>query len=293
MKDCIKKDKEYVLIDNGRKKITVRDLQKEVLTIMDEVHRVCEKNNIKYALIAGSALGIVNYKGFIPWDDDIDICIERKDYKRFIEALKKDLDEHFYFQCFQTDKKYNVLIPNMKIRKRNTYIKEKNFLLKNRCKSGDGIFVDVVIYDSISDNKLIDELYRTSIKLLMPIMVLLDNLHIPTTPLKQLVEWIAEHYSKKNKNSKLTSQTIAIPWEKFLHEPVFLKKDVYPFKLYEFEGRKFYSYNNIEKVLKQWYGNNCLKKWNGKEWEETLPVEKRKTKHTVDLNLKGEGPCEK
>lgn len=293
MKDCIKKDKEYVLIDNGRKKITVRDLQKEVLTIMDEVHRVCEKNNIKYALIAGSALGIVNYKGFIPWDDDIDICIERKDYKRFIEALKKDLDEHFYFQCFQTDKKYNVLIPNMKIRKRNTYIKEKNFLLKNRCKSGDGIFVDVVIYDSISDNKLIDELYRTSIKLLMPIMVLLDNLHIPTTPLKQLVEWIAEHYSKKNKNSKLTSQTIAIPWEKFLHEPVFLKKDVYPFKLYEFEGRKFYSYNNIEKVLKQWYGNNCLKKWNGKEWEETLPVEKRKPKHTVDLNLKGEGPCEK
>lgn len=293
MKDCIKKDKEYVLIDNGRKKITVRDLQKEVLTIMDEVHRVCEKNNIKYALIAGSALGIVNYKGFIPWDDDIDICIERKDYKRFIAALKKDLDEHFYFQCFQTDKKYNVLIPNMKIRKRNTYIKEKNFLLKNRCKSGDGIFVDVVIYDSISDNKLIDELYRTSIKLLMPIMVLLDNLHIPTTPLKQLVEWIAEHYSKKNKNSKLTSQTIAIPWEKFLHEPVFLKKDVYPFKLYEFEGRKFYSYNNIEKVLKQWYGNNCLKKWNGKEWEETLPVEKRKPKHTVDLNLKGEGPCEK
>lgn len=293
MKDCIKKDKEYVLIDNGRKKITVRDLQKEVLTIMDEVHRVCEKNNIKYALIAGSALGIVNYKGFIPWDDDIDVCIERKDYKKFIEALKKDLNEHFYFQCFQTDKKYNVLIPNMKIRKRNTYIKEKNFLLKNRCKSGDGIFVDVVIYDSISDNKLIDELYRTSIKLLMPIMVLLDNLHIPTTPLKQLVEWIAEHYSKKNKNSKLTSQTIAIPWEKFLHEPVFLKKDVYPFKLYEFEGRKFYSYNNIEKVLKQWYGNNCLKKWNGKEWEETLPVEKRKPKHTVDLNLKGEGPCEK
>lgn len=293
MKDCIKKDKEYILIDNGKEKITVKDLQKEVLTIMDEVHRVCEKNNIKYALIAGSALGIVNYKGFIPWDDDIDVCIERKDYKRFIEALKKDLNENFYFQCFQTDKKYNVLIPNMKIRKRNTYIKEKNFLLKNRCKSGDGIFVDVVIYDSISDNKLIDELYRTSIKLLMPIMVLLDNLHIPTTPLKQLVEWIAEHYSKKNKNSKLTSQTIAIPWEKFLHEPVFLKKDVYPFKLYEFEGRKFYSYNNIEKVLKQWYGNNCLKKWNGKEWEETLPIEKRKPKHTVDLNLKGEGPCEK
>lgn len=293
LKDRIKDNKEYILIDNENKKITVRDLQMEVLSIMDEIHRVCEKNNIKYALIAGSALGIVNYKGFIPWDDDIDIAIKREDYKRFIDALKKDLNDNFYFQCFDTDKNYNVLIPNMKIRKKNTYIKEKNFLLKNRCKSGDGVFIDVVVYDNMSENKFIDELNRTYIKLLMPIMVLLDNLHIKTTMLKKLVEKIALRYHKKNENSKLTSQTIAIPWEKFLKEPVFLKKDVYPFKLYEFEGRKFYSYNNIEKILKQWYGENCLKKWNGKFFEETLPLEKRKPKHAVDLNLKGDGPNEK
>ena len=255
---------------------------------MDAIHSVCEKNKIEYALIAGSALGIVNYKGFIPWDDDMDICIKRKDYKRFIKAMEKDLDDKFYFQCFQTDKRYNVLIPNMKVRKKGTCIKEKNFLLKNRCKSGDGIFVDVVVYDNISDNKFIDELYRTYVKLLMPIMVLLDNLHIPTTILKKLVEKIAIRYGEKNKNSKYTSQTIAIPWEKFLKEPVFLKKDVYPFKKYEFEGRMFYSYNNIEKVLKEWYGDNCLKKWNGKEWEETLPVEKRTPKHTVDINFEGD-----
>ena len=60
-----------------------------------------------------------------------------------------------------------------------------------------------------------------------------------------------------------------------MHEPVFLKEDVYPVREYEFEGNKFYSYNNIEKIMKEWYGPNCLKKWNGKEWEETLPKEKR------------------
>ena len=293
MKDCILEKEEYILKETPDGKITVRDLQLEVLSIMDEIHRVCEKNDIKYALIAGSALGIVNYKGFIPWDDDIDICIKREDYPRFIVALKKDLNKNFYFQCFQTDKRYNVLIPNMKIRKRGTYIEEKNFLLKNRCKSGDGIFVDVVVYDSISNSKFIDELYRLCIKLLMPSMVLLDNLRIPTTPLKKLVEYIAYKYHKKNKKSIWTSQTIAIPWEKFMHEPVFLKKDVYPFKLYEFEGRKFYSYNNIEKVLKEWYGDNCLKKWENGKWVETLPTEKRKPKHTVDINLKGEKPYKK
>lgn len=292
MNDKILERKEYILLNRNNKKITVRDLQLEVLSIMDEIHRICEKHNIKYALIAGSALGIVNYKGFIPWDDDIDICIERKDWKKFVKALQKDLNESFYFQCFDTDKRYNVLIPDMKIRKRNTYIEETNFLLKNRCKSGDGIFVDVVVYDNISENKFIDELYRSYVKILMPLMVFLDNLHIPTTILKKLVTHIAKKYGEKNKNSKLVSQTIAIPWEKFMHEPVFLKKDVFPFKKYEFEGRHFYSYNNIEKILKQWYGNNCLKKWNEKEkkWEETLPIEKRKPKHTVDLNLEGEGP---
>ena len=283
---CIEEREEYTLktFEDGSK-ITVRDLQMVVLDIMDEVHRVCIKNDIKYALIAGSALGIVNYKGFIPWDDDIDVCIEKKDWARFVEAMKKDLSDKYYFQCFETDKRYNVLIPSMKVRKKGTCIEEVNFLLKNRCKSGDGIFVDVVIYDNIADSKWVDEFNRTKVKLLMPIMVLLDNLHFNPKLLKKWVVRIATKYGEKHKNSKLTSQTIAIPWEKFLHEPVFLKEDVYPFKLYEFEGRKFYSYNNIEKVLKEWYGPNCLKKWDGKKWVETLPVEKRKPKHTVNLSL--------
>ena len=66
--DCIKNNKEYFINTKGNKKIPVRKLQLEVLSIMDAIDDVCKKNDIKYALIAGSALGIVNYKGFIPWD---------------------------------------------------------------------------------------------------------------------------------------------------------------------------------------------------------------------------------
>ena len=54
-----------------------------------------------------------------------------------------------------------------------------------------------------------------------------------------------------------------------------------------------YHCENIEKILKEWYGPNCLKKWDGKKWIETLPVEKRRPKHTVDLNLNGDKPIEK
>ena len=288
--DCIHERDEYILQENkDGSKITVRDLQLEVLEIMDEIHRVCEKNNIHYALMAGSALGIVNYQGFIPWDDDIDVCILRKDWEKFIDALNKDLNDKFYFQCFENDTKFNVINgPTMKVRKKGTYIEEVNFLLKNRCKSGNGIFVDVIIYDNVSENKFKDELNRSVIKILMPFYVLIDNLHIPHKLFSKFIRWYSERYARKNEKSKLISQPISVPWEKFLKEPVFLKEDVLPFKKYKFEGREFYSYNNIEKILKQWYGPNCLKKWNGKKWEETLPVEKRKPKHTAYINLHGD-----
>ena len=81
---------EFILKTYNGKNVTVRDLQLQVLEIMDEIHRVCVKNNIRYGLMAGSALGIVNYKGFIPWDDDIDVIVPREDWNRFIEVgLKK------------------------------------------------------------------------------------------------------------------------------------------------------------------------------------------------------------
>ena len=289
--DFIKEREDYVICEKNGKKITVRDLQFEVLSIMDEIHRVCEKNNIKYALIAGSALGIVNYKGFIPWDDDIDICILREDWNKFIDALKKDLSDDFYFQCFENDTKFNAIMgPTMKIRKKNTYIEEVNFLLKNRCKSGDGIFIDALIYDNISENKYIDEANRMVVRLLMPLMVFLDNIHINPVLLKRFVRWHAFQYSKRNKNSSRVGNIITEPWVPFLKGRHFDKKDVLPFRLYEFEGRKFYSYNNIEKISKENYGPNCLKKWDGKKWIETLPIEKRKPKHTVDLNLNGNEP---
>lgn len=281
--------KDYILKkkDNGEV-VTVREMQLAVLDIMDEIHRICEKNNIKYALIAGSALGVLNYKGFIPWDDDIDICVERKDWKRFIEALQKDLSPDFYFQCFDTDPMYFPFNPLMKIRKRGTFHEEVNTLIRNRCKSGDGIYVDVVTYDHVSNNKLIDELYHLPIRLLMLPALLLHNLNLKGTHIKNLALWWDKRYSKKQKNSNYISQTAMIPWEKPFKAPAFKKEDVFPFRLYEFEGRKFYSYNNIPPIVSQWYGPQCYRKDMSKEWVETYPVEKRLPKHTKDINLHGE-----
>ncbi len=70
----INKDTYYITTKKG-KKIPVRDLQNEVVSIMDVIDKICRKNNIRYCLMDGSALGAYNYGGFIPWYDDMDVCM--------------------------------------------------------------------------------------------------------------------------------------------------------------------------------------------------------------------------
>jgi len=71
----------------------------ELLNICDYVHNICEKEGIDYSLCGGSMIGAVRHKGFIPWDEDIDLVMKRADGMRFAEAVKKyPSDDYFY--CF-------------------------------------------------------------------------------------------------------------------------------------------------------------------------------------------------
>ena len=68
----------------------LKEIEFEILLKLD---KFCKENNINYALDSGTLLGAVRHKGFIPWDDDIDIIVPRKDYNRFIELMKKNPPE--------------------------------------------------------------------------------------------------------------------------------------------------------------------------------------------------------
>ena len=70
------------------KEMTTTDIQQVSLDILKDVHSFCQKEGIKYSLAYGTLIGAIRHKGFIPWDDDVDIMMTRPEYERFIRAYK-------------------------------------------------------------------------------------------------------------------------------------------------------------------------------------------------------------
>jgi lipopolysaccharide cholinephosphotransferase len=76
----------------------LRIAQHIMVDMMSEVDRICRKHNIKYWMICGTLIGAVRHKGFIPWDDDVDLGMLPSDYDKFIEVADKELSKRFFLQ---------------------------------------------------------------------------------------------------------------------------------------------------------------------------------------------------
>ncbi len=120
----------------------VNELQQAEFNILKEFVQICAKLELTYYMVCGSALGAVKYQGFIPWDDDIDVALPRKDYERFLEAAPSLLPEWCFVQNYRTDKHFHLY--GTKLRdSRTTYIEAP-------CRKMDihqGVFIDVFPLD--------------------------------------------------------------------------------------------------------------------------------------------------
>ena len=80
------------------KQLSLKEIRRRLLGILIELDEFCSENNIKYYLCAGTLLGAVRHKGFIPWDDDIDICMSRPDYDKLLSISKENDTFHNHYK---------------------------------------------------------------------------------------------------------------------------------------------------------------------------------------------------
>jgi len=89
-------------------RISIEDSKKIQLDILSTIDYFCSVNNIHYSLSCGSLLGAVRHSGFIPWDDDLDICMLREDYQRFISVFPTLVDNKYKLACFERTPKWHL-----------------------------------------------------------------------------------------------------------------------------------------------------------------------------------------
>ena len=77
------------------KELTIQEMREVQIGILDDIHRFCEENNLTYTLTFGTLIGAIRHNGYIPWDDDIDIMMPRRDYEFFMENYNRNADKRF------------------------------------------------------------------------------------------------------------------------------------------------------------------------------------------------------
>lgn len=254
---------------------------KAIQAIEAEMFRVftdiCRQLDLQYYLWGGTLLGAVRHKGFIPWDDDIDVGMPRKDYDKFLKEAPALLPEHLFLQTYQTDPEYPHVFA--KIRNSNTTFLEKAIRKRNM---NHGIFIDIFPLDGYSNkeakclkNKLQKVLIDCRIsyafdysKLGLPIRILrlISKLFYPSIKKAQV--------AKEKLHRAVNSSTYIANYSGTGGE-----RDIVPAEWYAegvevtFEGMLAIAPCEYHKVLTKQYGN----------YMELPPVEKRVTHHYTDI----------
>lgn len=136
----------------------IANIRKAQLELLNFLNEICEMNNLKWWLCSGSLLGAIRHHGYIPWDDDIDLCMPREDYNALISIFKNGYysnNKKYFLQSYASDAKYNFNF--CKLRFENSLFKEMSL---QKLDIHHGIYIDIYALDHIPDTKLNRFLYN-------------------------------------------------------------------------------------------------------------------------------------
>jgi len=147
----------YVSVYQGK----LERIKQIEMDIMAEIDRICKENDITYFLVGGTLLGAVRHKGFIPWDDDIDIGMLRDDYDKFRRVCPDSLKPHLSYQSHLKETTSHYIFD--KVRLKDTYFNTK---FSNRFDDiQNGIFIDVLVFDKTGNTKASQRVHIKLVKI--------------------------------------------------------------------------------------------------------------------------------
>ena len=153
----------------------LRELQLLEYEMLKDVAKLCDDNGIVYFLTSGTLLGAARHSGFIPWDDDIDICMDVNNYKKFLKIASRALPEKYFLQNYRTDPK--VGITWSKIRVNGTTSMERNM---TNYDIHYGVCMDIFVMSGIAENGVQSIIQRWAIKWMS---ILLEKYYISAAKL--------------------------------------------------------------------------------------------------------------
>lgn len=284
----IEKIKEGNLTMNKKDNLSTLELRDIQINGLLYLKDICNKNNINYYIISGTLLGAVKYKGYIPWDDDIDIALKRKDYLKLIKILEEE--NNSLYKVLTMDNTKDYYYPYAKL------VNTKTKLIENAKEIKElGVFIDIFPLDYYDENIL--DIYNKThfIRNMTSKRMRIKNSIKKTTLLKKEVRKITHIKIKKVIYNLVDIVSLPLGynfWVKLLDKKLsnnndgkylgilyideykYFDKNIFDeIEEYEFENHKFTSIKEYDKYLRQLYG----------DYRQDPPVEKQCTHHQMNV----------
>lgn len=135
-------------------KATLQEHQAALYELLQVLDEICRKHQIRYMLFAGTALGAVRHRGFVPWDDDLDVVMLRPEYERFLAVAEQELDREEFFLQKEFSEHWPMFFS--KLRKNNTTCLER-YIPKDPLMH-QGIYIDIFPCDNLAEGKMFPKL---------------------------------------------------------------------------------------------------------------------------------------
>lgn len=276
----------------SKKPLTLKELQQTELNILQAFHDFCQEHHLRYYLSGGTGIGLVRHQGFIPWDDDIDLCMPRPDYMKFLELCKDGmLTDVYKLNNRELDETCPFAIT--RIYDTRTEVTFDNFRLPFTI----GCWIDIFCLDGVDpDPKKRGKQFREmriaqdlSIccltkfggKRRSKIVTILQYGLVPFLPFirmvgsKRYLDWIERICQRYDYDS---SEYVAVIGGRAGVNETMKKADMDPAVLMDFEGRKFYTMANYHEYLTNLYG----------DYMQLPPESERESRHLINVYWKDE-----